>query len=105
MVSIATRDVVYAAVLFFLATGSGIACCLYAFGVGVTRGMRIAAYFWLVSAAIAWARSSLALFEEAFGDKAPWLFQSSIVPLERRKTYMHLGTGEFGVMSGRTVVM
>lgn len=67
--------------------------------------MRVAAYFWLVSAGLGWVRSSLALFEEAFGDRAPWLFQSSVVRLERRKTYMHLGTGEFGVLRGKTGVM
>lgn len=104
-VSIATRDVIYAAVLFFLACGAAIACCEYAWGEGVVRGMKAAAYFWLVSAALAWLRVTLALFEEGFGDKAPWFFRSSKVPIERRKTYLHIGTGEYGVKRAKAGVI
>lgn len=69
----------YSIVLVFLASGATIACCLFSFGDDVTRGVKAAAYAWLVSAGLGWLRVTIGLMEEAYGDKAPWLFEMSKV--------------------------
>lgn len=90
----------YALVLFFLASGAGIACCLFAYGVGVTHGIKAAAYSWLVSAGLGWLRVTIGLLEEAYGDKAPWLFSLSKVYKDKLSPPVNPGFGEPGVVGG-----
>ncbi|KAK8043600.1 GPR1/FUN34/yaaH family-domain-containing protein [Apiospora rasikravindrae] len=108
------RDLVLTACLFSLATGSTIACCLFAYNGGtgsasgdglhggVTRGIKAAAYFWMFSALMAWWRVTVFLVEEAYGpDHAiTKFFPIGRTPLEKRVPYVIPGLGEPGVKRG-----
>ncbi|KAH8669785.1 GPR1/FUN34/yaaH family-domain-containing protein [Tricladium varicosporioides] len=97
----AVRDLVLCLVLLNLAIGSTIACCLFAYGSSVERGMKAAAYFWIFSSILAWWRVTVYLVEEAYGKEGivrffP-LFRTS---LEKRKPLLAPGLGEPGVKRG-----
>lgn len=88
-------------VLFFLACGSTIACCLFAYGQqSVERGMKAAAYFWIVSAIIAWWRVTVYLLEEAFGPSIAKFAPIFRFPTEKKKPLLVPGMGEPGVRRG-----
>lgn len=94
-----TRDLILCGVLATLAIGSTIACCLFAFGDGVNVGMYVAAYFWIVSAILAWWRVTLYLLEEAFGREFRWMRYLPIFKTsrEKQKPLVIPGFGEPGV--------
>ncbi|KAL3477428.1 GPR1/FUN34/yaaH family-domain-containing protein [Aspergillus californicus] len=95
------RDLILCAVLTTLAIGTTIACCLFAYGGGVRTGMKAAAYFWIISAILAWWRVTVYLLEEAFGNarfiKFFPIFRTS---MEQRKPLLVPGFGEPGVKRG-----
>lgn len=91
----------YSIVLVFLASGATISCCLFSFGDDVTRGIKAAAYAWLVSAGLGWLRVTIGLMEEAYGDKAPWLFEMSKVYKDKLSPPVNPGFGEPGVTSAK----
>lgn len=93
------RDWILCGVLTFLAIGSTIACCLFAYGSGVETGMYVAAYFFMASALLAWWRVTLYLIDEAFGDKVPKFLSAFATPFENRVPLSSSGIGEPGVMS------
>lgn len=100
----AARDAVLTALLVCLATGSTIACCLYAYNGedGVKHGIKAAAYFWMLSAALAWWRATVYMVEEAFGPTHPItkFFPIFRTPQERRAPLVIPGLGEPGVKRG-----
>jgi len=53
-------------VLSFLAADSTIACRLFAYGTSVHMGMKAAAYFWILSAILAWWCVTVCLIEAAY---------------------------------------
>ncbi|KAI9730200.1 MAG: hypothetical protein M1834_005964 [Cirrosporium novae-zelandiae] len=97
------RDLVLALLLFSLAIGTTIACCLYASGADSIRaGVKAAAYFWIISAALAWWRVTVYLVEEAYGPKSKVakffpIFRTST---ESRAPLIVPGLGEPGVKRG-----
>ncbi|KAL4960347.1 GPR1/FUN34/yaaH family-domain-containing protein [Aspergillus stella-maris] len=95
------RDVILCGVLTTLAIGTTIACCLFAYGSGVRMGMKAAAYFWIISAILAWWRVTVYLVEEAFGShpivKFFPIFRTSA---EGRRPLLAPGFGEPGVKRG-----
>jgi hypothetical protein len=96
------RDVVLAALLFSLAIGSTIACCLFSYGSGVERGIKAAAYFWMLAALLAWWRVTVYLIEEAFG-KDHWTNKFVVIgrtPHEKKAPLVMPGLGEPGVKRG-----
>ncbi|TQB67711.1 hypothetical protein MPDQ_004905 [Monascus purpureus] len=76
------RDLILCGILTTLATGATIACCLFAYGSGVRTGMKVAAYFWIISAILGWWRVTVYLIEEAFGQH-PF---TRVFPIFRTKT-------------------
>lgn len=95
------------ALLASLATGSTIACCLFAYGSGVAAGIKVAAYFWLLAALLAWWRSTVYMVEEAYGPKskvASWfpVFRTSA---EKSAPLIVPGMGEPGVKRGMPGVL
>lgn len=96
------RDVILAAILFSLAIGSTIACCLFAYGHGVKDGMKAAAYFWLLAALLAWWRVTVYLIEEAYGPKSSVakFFPVFRTSLEKSSPLIVPGLGEPGVNRG-----
>ena len=95
------RDVILCGVLTTLAIGSTIACCLFSYGGGVNAGIKVAAYFWIISAILAWWRVTVYLMEEAYG-KGPLIkyFPVFRTPQERRQPLLVPGLGEPGVKRG-----
>ena len=58
------RDLVLSLTLFTLAIGSTIALSLFAYDPDTTRaGIKVAAYFWMLSAMFAWWRASVFMIE------------------------------------------
>jgi succinate-acetate transporter protein len=97
----AARDVVLCATLTTLAIGSTIACCLFAYGSGVEKGMKAAAYFWIISSILAWWRVTVYLIEEAYGQGTiPRFFPIFRTSIEKRKPLVTAGLGETGVKRG-----
>lgn len=96
------RDVVLAALLFALAIGSTVACSLFAYGNGANVGIKVAAYFWILSAILAWWRVTVYLIEEAYGANHPFtkLFVIGRTPQEKRAPLVMPGIGEPGVKRG-----
>ena len=95
------RDLILCGVLTTLAIGSTIACCLFAYGTGVIAGMKAAAYFWIVSAILAWWRVTVYLVEEAFGQGSiVKFFPVFRLPTEKRRPLVVPGLGEPGVKRG-----
>lgn len=93
---------VLATLLFSLAIGSTIACGLFNYGDGANVAIKVAAYFWMLSAILAWWRTTVYLIEEAFGPDH-WmtkLFPIFRTPLERKAPYVIPGLGEPGVKRG-----
>lgn len=87
--------------LVFLASGATIACCLFAYGQqGVERGMKAAAYFWIVSSILGWWRVTAYLLEEAYGDKAVKFWPIFRTPTEKKRPLLAPGLGEPGVKRG-----
>ncbi len=101
-VAATARDAILAALLFSLAIGSTIACCLFAYGSGVGTGMKVAAYFWLLAALLAWWRTTVYLIEEAFGPtgKMAKFFPVFRTAQEKRAPLIVPGLGEPGVKRG-----
>ncbi|POY70950.1 hypothetical protein BMF94_6038 [Rhodotorula taiwanensis] len=96
------RDAILACCLFCLAIGSTIACCLFAYGDAVERGIKAAAYFWMLSSLLAWWRVTNYLIEEGYGPKST---AARFVPVFRTKHEQHAplvvpGLGEPGVKRG-----
>lgn len=103
-------------VLVCLAIGSTIACCLFSYNGGssitsgsgdgtsggVTSAMKAAAYFWLLSALLAWWRVTVYLVEEAFGLNHAVIrfFPIGRMPMEKRAPLVDPGLGEPGVKRG-----
>lgn len=84
-----------------LAIGSTIACCLFSYGSGVGTGLKVAAYFWIVSAILAWWRVTVYLMEEAYGESGiVRLFPVFRTPQEKRQPLLVPGLGEPGVKRG-----
>lgn len=97
------RDLVLAATLCTLATGSTIACCLFAYGeTGVRNGIKAAAYFWIISAILAYWRVTAYLIEEAYGpdSRMAKFFPIFRLPIERRAPMVVPGLSEPGVKRG-----
>lgn len=95
------RDIVLCGVLTTLAIGSTIACCMFAYGGGVATGMKVAAYFWIISSILAWWRVTAYLVEEAYGQGAfVKLFPIIRTRIESRRPLMAPGFGEPGVKRG-----
>ncbi|KAL4922802.1 GPR1/FUN34/yaaH family-domain-containing protein [Aspergillus aurantiobrunneus] len=95
------RDLVLCAVLTTLAIGSTIACCMFAYGTGVSTGMKAAAYFWIISSILAWWRVTVYLIEEAFGTHPiVKFFPIFRTPAEGRRPLLAPGFGEPGVKRG-----
>jgi len=101
-VAATARDAILAALLFSLAIGSTIACCVFAYGSGVGTGMKVAAYFWLLAALLAWWRTTVYLIEEAFGPtgKMAKFFPVFRTAQEKRAPLIVPGLGEPGVKRG-----
>jgi hypothetical protein len=95
------RDIVLCGVLTTLAIGSTIACCLFAYGNGVEVGMKVAAYFWILSAILAWWRVTAYLIEEAYGNGGiTKLFPIFRTSGEKARPLLVPGLGEPGVKRG-----
>ena len=97
------RDLVLAGTLFTLAIGSTIACCLFAYGEeGVHNGIKAAAYFWILSAMLAYWRVTAFLIEEAYGAESRMakFFPIWRLPIERKQPLLQPGLGEPGVKRG-----
>ncbi|KAK4545140.1 hypothetical protein LTR36_003691 [Oleoguttula mirabilis] len=96
------RDVILAALLFCLAIGSTIACCLFSPDAGRHAGIKVAAYFWMASALLAWWRVTAYLVEEAYGadSKITKFFPIFRTSFERDAGYVVSGMGEPGVKRG-----
>ena len=98
------RDLVVAATLFTLAIGTTIACCLFAYAEpGVSNGIKAAAYFWMLSALLAWYRVTVFLIHEAFGpaSRVAKFFPVFPLPIEKKKAQLVVpGFGEPGVKKG-----
>ncbi|KAF7712102.1 Uncharacterized protein PECH_004450 [Penicillium ucsense] len=100
-IAASARDLVLCAVLTFLAIGTTIACCLFAYGSGVGTGMKAAAYFWIISSILAWWRVTVYLIEEAFGKSSVVKFFPIFrTPAEKRRPLVVPGFGEPGVKRG-----
>lgn len=86
-------------VLTTLAIGSTIACCLFSFGGGVNVGIYVAAYFWIISAILAWWRVTIYLVEEGFVREFRFMRYLPVfkTPMEKRKPLVIPGFGEPGV--------
>ena len=95
-------DVILAGVLFSLAIGTTIACCLFSTGVGLHAGMKIAAYFWMLSALLAWWRVTVYLVEEAYGPDSvvTKFFPIFRTRIEKMAPLVMPGLGEPGVKRG-----
>lgn len=106
------HDIMLSGCLSSLAIGSTIACCLfYYYGAGletagcadgqsrsVTTGIKVATYFWMLAALLAWCRVITHLVEEAF-DPGSWIdkfLPSSSTSLGRRAPSVTLGPGDRG---------
>jgi len=103
-----SRDLTTTAIWGFFAIGSTIGCSLYASdATGVRSGMKAAAYFWLISAFLAWWRVTVFLVEESFGAKGTTETFFPIFRTEREKTSPLLvpGLGEPGVKRGMPGVL
>lgn len=97
------RDLTLCVVLFSLAIGTTIACCLFAFNPeGIRGGIKAAAYFWMVSSLAAWWRVTCYMMEEAYGKNHPVhkFFPIGRLPREKEAPYVNIGTGEPGVKRG-----
>jgi hypothetical protein len=96
------RDVILATLLFALAIGTTIACCLFAYGNGVGVGIKVAAYFWMFSALLAWWRVAVYLIEEAYGPKSgiAKFFPVFRTTTEKSAPMVVPGLGEPGVKRG-----
>lgn len=96
------RDVILAALLFSLSIGTTIACCLFAYGKGVDTGIKVAAYFWMLAALLAWWRVTVYLIEEAYGPKSGLakFFPVFRTTTERQAPLIVPGLGEPGVKRG-----
>jgi len=101
-VAATARDLILATLLFSLAIGTTIACCLFAFGSGVEHGIKAAAYFWLLAALLAWWRSTVYLVEEAYGPKSKVakFFPVFRTTTEKSAPLIVPGLGEPGVKRG-----
>ena len=97
------RDLVVAATLFAVAIGTTIACCLFAYGEpGVSNGIKAAAYFWMLSALLAWWRVTVFLIHEAYGPASTVskFFPVFRLPIEKKSELVVPGLGEPGVKKG-----
>lgn len=96
------RDVILATLLFSLAIGTTIACCLFAYGNGVNIGIKVAAYFWMLAALLAWWRVAVYLIEEAYGPKSgiAKFFPVFRTSTEKSAPMVVPGLGEPGVKRG-----
>lgn len=96
------RDVILATLLFSLAIGTTIACCLFAYGDGVSVGITVAAYFWMLAALLAWWRVAVYLIEEAYGPKSgiAKFFPVFRTSTEKSAPMVVPGLGEPGVKRG-----
>lgn len=96
------RDVILATLLFSLAIGTTIACCLFAYGNGVSVGITVAAYFWMLAALLAWWRVAVYLIEEAYGPKSgiAKFFPVFRTSTEKSAPMVVPGLGEPGVKRG-----
>lgn len=96
----AARDLVLCGTLVTLAIGSTIACCLFAYGGGVSVGMYVAAYFFIISAILAWWRVTVYLCEEAYGKSGVKFLPIFRTSMEKGKPLLVPGVGEPGVKRG-----
>ena len=82
-----------------LAIGSTIACCLFSYGSGIEAGIKVAAYFWIISSILAWWRVTAYLVEEAYGKGSPMMkwFPVFPFPIEKKSAYLVPGLSEPGV--------
>ncbi|USW57778.1 hypothetical protein Slin15195_G110970 [Septoria linicola] len=101
-VAACARDLIIAALLFCLAIGTTIACCLFSSGNGTHAGIKVAAYFWMASSLLAWWRVTVYLIEEAYGGDSPVtrFFPIFRTPMEKRAPLVISGLGEPGVKRG-----
>lgn len=86
-----------------LAIGSTIACCLFGRNdAGVNVGIKVAAYFWILSSLLAWWRVTVYLVEEAYGPNhvITKFFVIGRTPQEKRAPLVMPGIGEPGVKRG-----
>lgn len=95
-------DLILAGLPFSLAIGTTIACCLFSTDLGLHAGMKIAAYFWMLSALLAWWRVTVYLIEEVYGPNSvvTKFFPIFRTPLEKRAPLVMPGLGEPGVKRG-----
>ena len=98
------RDLIIAGLLFSLAIGSTIACCLFSpdGDYGTKAGIKAAAYFWMLAALLAWWRVTVYLIEEAYGPDSmiTKFFPIFRTPMEKRSPLVMPGLGEPGVKRG-----
>lgn len=96
------RDLVLVGILTTLAIGSTIACALFSYGNGPNVAIVVAAYFWMLSALLAWYRVTAYLVEEAYGKnhKITKLFPIGRTPHEKSQPLVIPGLGEPGVKRG-----
>jgi uncharacterized protein len=91
------RDLVLSGCLTSLAIGSTIACCLFA-GNGESEslrsGIKAAAYFWMLSALLAWWRVIVYLLEEAYGRKVMSYFPVFRTAREKNAAHIIPGLGK-----------
>jgi uncharacterized protein len=87
------RDLVLCGVLFTLAIGSTIATCLWSPDADRHVGIKVAAYFWLLSAFLAWYHAMADMIEEAYG---PGHFVTRCFPVFKTA----IGKSVLGVASG-----
>jgi len=102
------RDLVLGGVLTTLAIGSTIACSLFAFSEpAVSHAIKAAAYFFIISAILAWWRVTVYLIEEAYGPKSTVakFFPVFRLRMERNAPLIVPGLGEPGVKRGMPGVM
>lgn len=64
----------------------------------MTAGIKVGAYFWIISAILAWWRVTAFLLEEAFGQSwVLWLLPVFKMPWDKKRPLMVPGFGEPGV--------
>jgi hypothetical protein len=96
------RDVILTGWLFSLAIDTAIACCIFSTGVGLHAGMKVAAYFWMLSAMLEWWRVTVYPLEEAYGPNSivTRLFPIIGIPSDKKGPLAMPGLGEPGVKKG-----
>lgn len=102
VISASARDVVLLGVVASLAIGTTIACSLFSYGGGPNVGITVAAYFWMLSALLAWYRVTVYLVEEAYGKDhiVTKFFPIGRMPHEKKQPLVIPGLGEPGVKRG-----